>query len=233
MTLEREKYIRACSSDEAYIRSEVAACAKEIKDLKKELSYNTKRRNSIWANNTVLKEHWKANALLLKIAKAKYMAVKRLLPKRNPTPKPEPTYYAWSVDGEYYSPKFETKKEAMEDAVKELWRDAVPNKEIYIGKCYNDFKPRINVDWLLEDLEQQAYDHSREFAEGYLCSVPLKQRNELAVGINKAFTAWAKKYRHIPEWFLVNEYEVYKFKDCVAAASEEIKELCRRKNPES
>lgn len=234
MTPEREKYICACSGEELYIRGELPQYAKEVKGIKKELSRNTALRKRALVDKASLEKHWKANAILFKIAKAKYMAVKRMLPKRKPIPKPEPTYYAYSLTGDYYSPKYRTGQEAIDDAVRELWSagDTAANQEIYIGTCYNDFEPRINVDMLLEDLEQQAYDHSGEFAEDYLQGVTIKQRLELEASFLKVFNEWAKKYGHTPSWFLVDNYQIYKYKDCVALASKEVIEQCQRYRPE-
>lgn len=110
-------------------------------------------------------------------------------------------HYCYSLNGQDYDGYFDTKEEAIKEGT-EYAVDA--EKTIFfIGLAEKTFSPHIDVDWLIESIQEDAYDHGGEYAEDYLEGVTKEQKQELEEKLNDVFGAWTEKHKHE-----VNFYEV-------------------------
>jgi hypothetical protein len=110
--------------------------------------------------------------------------------------------WTYSLDEENFSncDYFDTKEEAIE-AGKEYAIDCEENY-IYIGKC-KEYIPWIDVERIIEQVGDTAYDNLGEAAEDYLCDVSKDAEKELEKKITEVFFEWLNKYNLNPNFYSV------------------------------
>lgn len=107
--------------------------------------------------------------------------------------------------------------ESVEDCIKQARELNDGNHQtVFIGEC-NPFVPsdHLNVDVLLDNLEEQAYEFAGEVAEDWR-TYEYKKREEMAeltTAIGRIVEDWLKKYGRYPTFCCienVTEYAVYR-----------------------
>lgn len=86
------------------------------------------------------------------------------------------------------------------------------NGNVFIGQRY-DFEPSVDVDFVIEHIQEEAYDEGGEYAEDYLDPPPMKYAearkkwNEQVADLEKrltdAFRTWSKETNNEPNFWLV------------------------------
>lgn len=74
---------------------------------------------------------------------------------------------------------------------------------LYIGECVPYTEYGVDVESILEDISNDAYDYVGEVAECWLDSVTKEQVSELSKGLNAVFKKWLKENNLEPNFFLV------------------------------
>jgi len=78
-------------------------------------------------------------------------------------------------------------------------------KELYVGRCVENFEPCIDVDDVIERIQENAYDVGGEYAESYLENIKDEELKELNENLNYIFNKWASKYnREVNFYSVVN-----------------------------
>lgn len=116
----------------------------------------------------------------------------------------EDIYYNLSEDDWTFAS--ESLEEVVEQCLEDLSLDElkiVKTVTLYKGvKQEQTFKDFLDVDWLLENMHERAYDDN-EFAEDYLYNVTEEQKAEL----ESLICEWASKHNIAPNFFLINKVE--------------------------
>jgi hypothetical protein len=86
------------------------------------------------------------------------------------------------------------------------------NGNVYIGQRYV-FEPSVDVDFVIENIQEEAYEEGGEFVGDYLDPPPMKDAeahkkwNEQVADLEKrltdVFRAWAKETKNEPNFWLV------------------------------
>lgn len=105
--------------------------------------------------------------------------------------------------------------EAIEEVAQQKWDDLTDDErpedrviELYKGvKEPQKFANFLNVDRIVDDMGEVAYDECGEWAEDYLDDVTEDQKNELEALICQ----WADKHGLKPTWFMIENIETIKF----------------------
>lgn len=100
-------------------------------------------------------------------------------------------------------------EEGMEPAEK---ANFLVNGNVFIGQRY-DFEPTVDADFVIERIQEEAYDEGGEYVEDYLDPPPMKdaearkkwdeQVADLEKRLTDVFNAWAKETNNEPWFWLV------------------------------
>ncbi|MGG1659492.1 hypothetical protein [Brevibacillus sp. NRS-1366] len=108
--------------------------------------------------------------------------------------------------------EYDTKEEAIEAARAffKQWKEEDPEEfedetggtHFQVGQIQK-YAPHINVESVIDDIGERAYDECGEWAGEYLYDVKSEHQNELEEKLNEALGAWIEKYGYQPRWFNV------------------------------
>lgn len=109
-----------------------------------------------------------------------------------------------------YTGKYASIDEALAEARQEA--KSYPDRDkqciVYIGR-YKPFKPVIDVEWVLEVLQHDAYDVVGDAAEGWLDNLTPAEVESLGEHLTKAFRRWARQYGCEPDFGEVQHIKRY------------------------
>lgn len=120
--------------------------------------------------------------------------------------------WCYSYNAENFEGNFETKEDAIEEATiyyNDYHDDEEENehkKIIYIGKP----KPvtiSFNVDSILEDIAENAFEQCGEYSEGYLDNVKIEDGNILEERLHKEILKWMDEFNYKPHFWRVKDVE--------------------------
>ena len=121
----------------------------------------------------------------------------------------------WIVDLKEHDSELwfaEDRFNTREEAIKEGKKLAIKNENekcFRVGRAvYLEEIPGIDVNSLLEQISAEVYDKVGEVAEDYLMYVDEKQIKELNKELNSVFQKWVKKYKHEPNFYIIEEPEI-------------------------
>ena len=75
--------------------------------------------------------------------------------------------------------------------------------ELYIGECIPYTQYGIDVDMILEDIANDAYDYLGEVAEDWMVDVTKEQKSELKKELDAVFYEWLTKNSLEPTFYSV------------------------------
>lgn len=91
------------------------------------------------------------------------------------------------------------------------------NGNVYIGQRY-DFEPIIDADFVIEKIQEEAYDEGGEYVEDYLDPPPMKddearkkwnaQVDDLTSRLTAVFNEWAKETNNEPRFYLIYDISI-------------------------
>lgn len=130
---------------------------------------------------------------------------------------------------------YDTPEEALADA-----REAAPeeaaelfddlddqqnflNGSVYIGQGYK-FVPEVDADFVIENIQNDAYDLCIEFSNGYLEGPPLNSKpgvrqnwndqvSDLGKRLTEVFTQWAKETNNEPWFTMIDDISIHPVKE--------------------
>lgn len=73
---------------------------------------------------------------------------------------------------------------------------------IYYAQVH-EYIPSVDVENVLDNISENAYSETGEYAERYLCDVPKEQIEELGDSLNDVLEKWIKKYKHEPNFYTI------------------------------
>ena len=97
-------------------------------------------------------------------------------------------------------------EEIYEEEKGEKFDSRIYSKVFYVGKIER-FIPSINVDSLLDDIVDNAYDEVGEVAEGFLSLISKEEYDFLEERLNEALSEWLDETRNQPTFWKVSNVE--------------------------
>lgn len=117
--------------------------------------------------------------------------------------------FAYSFDDIVYHGEFDSIEDTLKEASFDGWDKECP--DIWVGECYQDYEPTVYACWVLEDLQDRAYENGGEWAEDWLLGVTDEEEKDLQDSLNNVIRAWIKKYKYEPTWFSVRNQVQYNY----------------------
>jgi hypothetical protein len=114
--------------------------------------------------------------------------------------------WCYSFNEENYEGDFETKEQAIAEAIYYYKDDERDQDFIWVGQTKN-ISLGVNVDRIIEDLGEEAYDEVGEYAEDYLTDVTLSHQKVLEERLNEVLVTWMKEFKYEPNFWTVTNVE--------------------------
>lgn len=115
--------------------------------------------------------------------------------------------WCYSFNEENYEGDFDTKEQAIAEAI---WYykedDDIDQDIIWVGQT-KAISLGVNVDRIIEDLGEEAYDQSGEYAEDYLTDVKKSHQRILEERLNNVLYSWMKEFKYEPNFYTVENVE--------------------------
>lgn len=113
--------------------------------------------------------------------------------------------YSWTEnpkDDIWYHGKFDSVEACIKDAIS---CGKKPGEKIVVGLC-EDYVPHLNVDTLLDQVCEDAYEEVGEVAEGwpeFEARKGYKDADKLQEKIDKAFCEWMEETEQMPGFYRI------------------------------
>lgn len=122
--------------------------------------------------------------------------------------------YVFSYDGEKYHCEGHTTREEVLKYAKENWRDYVEvdnipdgDLSIYIAEAI-DYTDGLNIEYILEDLVEEAYNENGEVADGYLEDITKEQQAILEERLNKIWNEFKEEFGIKANFYTIKKNEL-------------------------
>ena len=122
--------------------------------------------------------------------------------------------YSYSLDNEHFSCEYDSVEQALADAKVEAAQE-YPSGEIetvYIGHVCR-FKPVVNAESVIEEIQNDADNEADEASYGYLEDVSIVDLNKLQAMLTETFNKWAAETGNEPNFFIVEDVNEYSLED--------------------
>lgn len=118
--------------------------------------------------------------------------------------------YAYMLDrNDVYSERgYSSITDALRDAEADIGSDLMVGMIVWVGEV-EEATFGIDVEWVLEDIGNQAYSECGECAEDYLTDVTSEHQSILEDELNAVFYKWAEKYNYRPHFYTVKNEKPY------------------------
>ena len=118
--------------------------------------------------------------------------------------------YAYMLDrNDVYSERgYSSITDALRDAEADIGSDLTVGMIVWVGEV-EEATFGIDVEWVLEDIGNQAYSECGECAEDYLTDVTSEHQSILEDELNAVFYKWAEKYNYRPHFYTVKNEKSY------------------------
>lgn len=109
--------------------------------------------------------------------------------------------WGYSRDEEHYHGDFDTKEEAIAEAL------ALEEESFVVGQ-YRDPNLEVDADRVIDQIVEEAYDAGGDCVEGWLSRIPQKQMDELSKKLSTVFQNWMVRHKYQPSFGLVDEHTI-------------------------
>jgi len=99
----------------------------------------------------------------------------------------------------WQSESFDTKEGAVIAGLEEYNEDDRDQNYYEVGQIHLHI-PSVNVDWLIDNVREEAYEQSGESADDWLDQVSREQQSILEERMNKVLIDWLKEVNEIPKF---------------------------------
>ncbi|WEG18591.1 hypothetical protein PQ478_08915 [Alkalihalophilus pseudofirmus] len=114
--------------------------------------------------------------------------------------------WCYSFNGENFEGVFDYKEGAINEAKCNISED--DGSVIYIGQV-KDISFGVPIDWLLDQLREEAYEQAGEVSQDFMMYVNKEHRYELENQLNNVLHDWMKKYNYEPNFWTVENIEEF------------------------
>ena len=122
--------------------------------------------------------------------------------------------YSYSLDNEHFSCEYDSVEEALADAKVEATQEypAGEVEKVYVGYVCG-FKPVVNAESVIEEIQNDADDEADDASYGYLEDVSVADLNKLQEMLTETFNKWARETGNEPNFFTVEEIQEYSLEE--------------------
>lgn len=117
-------------------------------------------------------------------------------------------YWSFYMDQELEGSFGETIEECINEARAIIEADNLNDEFIFIGK-FEKYKPCIDIDEIITELQERAYDKFGESADGWLEDIKLEHVKELENRFNSTFKIWLDKNKYKPTFGVIFDFLKY------------------------
>ena len=117
--------------------------------------------------------------------------------------------WCYSHDEEHFYGDFDTKEEAIEEAIYALDETGADFAMIWVGE-EADISIHLCAHVVLDQLAEDAYEEAGEHAEKFLQHVEKEHEEELEKELNQVIKTWMKKHKYEPTFYTVKNVEEIK-----------------------
>jgi hypothetical protein len=114
--------------------------------------------------------------------------------------------WCYSFNGENFEGDFDTEEQAIAEAIWYYKDDEKDQDFIWVGQT-QAISVGVNVDSLLENLGEEAYEQAGEYAEDYLTNVKIEHQKVLEEKLNSVLATWMKEFKYEPNFWTVKNVE--------------------------
>lgn len=118
-------------------------------------------------------------------------------------------YYLWAknLNDSQWSCPYTTLKEALDEAKMDL--NCKNGDTVYIMKGETADIPYFNLDHIIEDMQDSAYDEAGEIADSYLKDFTIEDYMELEDILKDTIRKFFKKKHYMPNWYDADYYKEF------------------------
>jgi len=121
------------------------------------------------------------------------------------------TDYAYSLNQENYHGGYRSEGEAMMAAAAAALDESGPSEDrfsVWVGEACHatcDGMVRVDTDRMLEQMQEDAYEHAPEVSESWLQNIKPEHEIHLRNLVKSAIVSWMKMFDYQPKWFMVDQ----------------------------
>ena len=122
--------------------------------------------------------------------------------------------YSYSLDNEHFSCEYDSVEQALADAKVEAAQEHLAGEveKVYIGYVCG-FKPVVNAESVIEEIQNDADNEADEASYGYLEDVSIVDLNKLQAMLTETFNTWAKETGNEPNFYTVEDVKEYSLEE--------------------
>jgi hypothetical protein len=114
--------------------------------------------------------------------------------------------WCYSFNEEDFEGDFETKEDAIGEAIY-YYKDCEEDQDfIWIGQA-KEISFGVDVDTIIENLGEDAYDQVGEYAKDYLYDVTTSHQAILEERLNEVLVTWMKEFKYEPNFWTVENVQ--------------------------
>jgi hypothetical protein len=114
--------------------------------------------------------------------------------------------WCYSYNGENFEGLCDTREEAIEEAIFEYGEDY---NVIYVGRA-KEVNLGVRIDWIIEQIGEDAYEQVGEYAEDYLRDVKQEHARLLKERFDNVLHQWLDEFGYKPNFWTVVDVEKIK-----------------------
>jgi hypothetical protein len=114
--------------------------------------------------------------------------------------------WCYSFNEENFEGDFDTEEQAIAEAIWYYKDDEKDQDFIWIGQV-EEVGISFNIDYVIEAIQENAYDKCGEYAENYLDNVTNEHRQILEDRVQSEVLKWMKEFKYEPNFWTVKNVE--------------------------
>ncbi|MET3508270.1 hypothetical protein [Halalkalibacter oceani] len=115
--------------------------------------------------------------------------------------------WCYSFNEENFEGDFDTRDDAIGEGL--YYYEEDNQSELYVGQA-QEVSLGVNIDFIVEQLGEDAYEQCGEVAEDYLCNVKSEHREILEDKMNDVLQKWMDEFKYNPTFYTVGNVEKVK-----------------------
>ena len=114
--------------------------------------------------------------------------------------------YAWSFDEERY---FDDDSGTVEEALAAARECDSACEDVFVGEIA-PYVPHICGERVIDGLQEDSFNECGDVSEQWMIRIKPEEEKDLSEMLTSAFTEWAKKYGHMPNFYAVDNVQHYR-----------------------
>lgn len=134
--------------------------------------------------------------------------------------------YFWNFNEyeEVWGNACDTIDECISEAKREKVDRGISEDYVFIGEI-EEYKPKVDIEYLIDNVMEQAYEECGECAKGWLDGLRKEDTRKLDERLNEVFTNWLKETNNTPHFGNFIEVVKYNLETEKNVTTENLKDL--------